>query len=297
MATYDQVLLPVKHRNWVTPTAIGLLLILRLVVLGLGGWLLKNPPIWLDAVYDTGTYLLTLFLIWWERDRLSEYHIGALAVGIILIFKPLQTLLLLMMGTGAEQQFPMAFPNPFALIVWAASLVTLAWIIKTHPPFRNDRPGEWRWFWMGILAGILTAAVLSFPMAAQIRMTNSMITFQPDFFRLIPLQFVPGFLYQLGYAAVAEEPLFRGFLWGYLRHSGWQDRWIWLFQAGLFMFGHIYYFNRLPYSLWIIVPVAALVLGWMAWRSRSIATSMATHATMNALGMTFGQVVAYWLYR
>lgn len=285
------------HWNVVTPATIGLLLILRLVVLGLGEWLLKNPPVWLDAVYDTGTYLLTLFLIWWERDRLSEYHIGALAVGIILIFKPLQTLILLLMGAGMARQFPMAFPNPFSLIVWAAALVTLAWIIITHPPFRRDRPAGWRWFWRGMLAGVLTAAVLSVPMAAQIRMTNSEIAFQPDFFGFILFPFAHGFLYQLGYAAVAEEPLFRGFLWGHLRRSGWPDRWIWIFQAGLFVFGHIYYFNRLPYSFWIIVPVGALVLGWMAWRSRSVATSMATHAAMNALGMTFGQVVAYWLSR
>ncbi len=113
----------------------------------------------------------------------------------------------------------------------------------------------------------------------------------PSLFVLVA-QWGIGLGYQTGYAAVSEEPLFRGFLWGYLRKGGWSDGWICLFQAGLFMLGHIYYLNSLPISFWIIVPTGGLVLGWLAWRSRSIATSISAHATLNALGYSIDYLIA-----
>lgn len=287
----NPVSFPVKRHAWVTPAVVGLLLILRLVLLGLGGWLLSPAPAWLGPVYEAATYLLTLFLIWWERDRLGEYHIGRLAVGLILVFKPLQTLMLAFSG----MDLPMAFPRLPALIVCAASAVMLGWIVLAKPGLRAAGPADWRWFGLGALAGVATAVVLAFPMAAQVRLAETQtgrISFVMILFALLR-----DFPYQLGYAAASEEPLFRGFLWGCLRRAGWKERWIWLFQAGLFMLSHVYYAARLPYSFWVIVPVAALVLGWLAWRSRSIATSMAAHAALNALGYLLGQVVARWLFR
>lgn len=291
MPTYDPILPPAKQHEWITPAAIGLLLVLRLVLLGLGGWLLSPAPAWLDPVYETATYILTLFLIWRERDRLGEYHIGRLAVGLILVFKPLQTLMLALSG----MDLPMAFPRLPALIVCAAAAVMLGWIVLAKPGLRAAGPADWRWFGLGALAGIAIAMALAFPMAAQVRLVGE--TARPVVFGTVLFAFLRDFPYQLGYAAASEEPLFRGFLWGWLRRAGWKERWIWLFQAGLFMLGHIYYAARLPYSFWIIVPFASLALGWLAWRSRSIATSMAAHAALNALGYMLGQVVARWLFR
>lgn len=289
--------LPARRAGWVTPAAIGLLLALRILVLGLGAWLFRPTPAWLDPLYQTGTYLLTLFLIFWERERLEEYHIGWLAVGLLLVFKPLETLLLT--GMGAEQGFPMAFPNLPALIVWAAALALCVGLLLTRPTLRRVTAQEGRWFGWGVLIGLVTIALLAVPMALQLKWMNATVpddapTFLGGF--LIPILLFD-FPYQLGYAAASEEPLFRGFLWGWLRQRRWQGHWIWLFQAGLFMLSHIYYITRLPYSFWIIVPVGALVMGWVAWRSRSIAASMAAHATLNSLGMRLGQLVYLWFFR
>jgi membrane protease YdiL (CAAX protease family) len=41
-----------------------------------------------------------------------------------------------------------------------------------------------------------------------------------------------GAIHQLAHAAIFEEPIFRGFLWGYLRKVNWKEKWILLFQAG-----------------------------------------------------------------
>jgi len=45
--------------------------------------------------------------------------------------------------------------------------------------------------------------------------------------------------------------------------------------------------------LWTYTTVTdSLVLDWLAWRSRSIATSMAAHGVANGLGFTLGYLVA-----
>jgi membrane protease YdiL (CAAX protease family) len=87
----------------------------------------------------------------------------------------------------------------------------------------------------------------------------------------------------LSSAAVDEEPLFRGFLWGWLLKRGWRDGWILLFQAVFFWAGHLYYLGRMPLSLWVIVPVSGVALGLLAWRSRDIAPAMVAHGIIDGL--------------
>lgn len=94
---------------------------------------------------------------------------------------------------------------------------------------------------------------------------------------------------QLGSAAINEEPLFRGLLWGQLRQAGWKEIWIWLVQAGIFTLAHG--------SLWMstdIVPwtlfyfAGGLAFGLIVWRARSIAPSMAAHAVFNTASIFIG---------
>lgn len=90
-------------------------------------------------------------------------------------------------------------------------------------------------------------------------------------------------VFQASVAAVNEEPLFRGLLWGYLLDRGWSDRPIFLVQAILFWSAHFYRAIDQPYEWWVLIPVASLLFGWVAWRSRSITGSMIAHAIGNAL--------------
>lgn len=95
--------------------------------------------------------------------------------------------------------------------------------------------------------------------------------------------FVVPFIIQLNRASVIEEPLFRGFLWGFLKKASWKDSQICLFQAALFMFGHIRYLGENNYSFFVIVPISALIFGLLVWRSKSISTSMITHGLINSV--------------
>lgn len=245
---------------------------------------------WTLIVFDIGTYLLTTFLIWWEADCLADYHIDTFVIVIVILFKPLQTLILRLWGADDHL---LVFPGIPSLLLWLIALVFALgmWSKRSRlPSLKSTRKG---WVGLGILAGLLTALVLSYPISFQIPKEQLDLGISMRAAGLTLLARIPlDFLYQIGYAAVTEEPLFRGFLWGFLRKLNWRETWIWLFQAGLFMLGHIYYLHRAPISLWIVVPVGALVLGWLAWRSRTIAASMAAHGMVNASASGLGYLVA-----
>jgi membrane protease YdiL (CAAX protease family) len=92
-------------------------------------------------------------------------------------------------------------------------------------------------------------------------------------------------------AAVSEEPLFRGILWGFLKNKGMKDLWICVIQAALFWAGHIYYIGT-GVNFWIVHPLAALVLGLIVWKSKSITHSMVLHSSMNTF-MDYLRFVPY----
>jgi len=276
-------LLKDKRHQTVAWVLLAGLLFLRLPLLG--GVSLFATPDWLNPVYQIGTYLLTACLIWWERERLADFHIDKLALIIIILFKPIQTIILAIW----KADIALTFPNPASLTFWVISLGLVLALRLSHTPLPKLSRISFGWLGVGILAGLVTALVWAYPMSFQV--DKSELFGKPDLLAIL-LQ-VPGqFFYQLGYAAVSEEPLFRAFLWGYLYKAGWKPVWIWLFQAGLFMLAHIYYFSTYPISFWLIVPTAGLVLGALVWRSNTISSSLAAHATMNALGYTMGYIVA-----
>lgn len=264
------------------------LLILRIPFLA-GMRFFNIQWVWTDIIFDIGTYLLTTFLIWWELDNLADYHIDTLAVIIIILFKPIQTLVLKFWGFNEHL---LTFPSISSLIMWSIAIVFAigVWLKRSKlPRIKSVGLG---WLVIGAAAGFLTTIVLSYPMSFQVPASSSLPP--TPAFRSVLIDNPSSFVYQIGIAAVTEEPLFRGFLWGFLKKQNWREHWIWLFQAGLFTLGHIYYINAHPISFWIIVPVCALVLGWLVWRSRTIAASMVAHGMMNASGYGFGYLMALW---
>ncbi len=254
---------------------------------------------WLETVFEISTYLLTTFLVWWELEDLAEYHMDVMAVVIIMIFKPVETLVMALQGGN---QYDLAFPTAPSLLIWLIAIVFAIGIWWKRSRLPGVKPIRLSWLLIGILIGLLTAACLSYPRSFEMSVHpefSYIIYGGPaaikqavkDAWKGVPL----AFLFQVGYAAVSEEPLFRGFLWGYLRKLKWHELWIWLFQTGLFMLGHIYYLHRSLISFWIIVPVGGLVLGLVAWRSRTIASSMMAHGVVNAAARAFDYLLA--LYR
>ena len=82
-------------------------------------------------------------------------------------------------------------------------------------------------------------------------------------------------------ASILEEPIYRGFLWGYLRNKHWEEKRILLFQTALFTVSHFYYFKH-PLTIFIMLPLAGLLFGYITMKSRSLIPAMLSHALYNA---------------
>jgi len=273
-----------ERRKIVGPILLACLLFLRLPYL-IGASALFPKTFLIGFVFNNSTFFITALLILWERKRLSEFHITLGALRII-IWAPLVSLLVglvLMLGLSLEVSAP--------LLIHILISFWLLWDLKKSN-FKNTKQSH-HWFkWIiiaivvGICIGIVTGYIIGLQDIAGViskhrTVSESVLMLQSvkSWVTVLPL-----FMVQLTAAATLEEPLFRGFLWGYLRIMGWKDKWILLFQAFLFWIGHIYYWNSAPYSFWIIVPVGGLVLGLLAWKSHSIVTSMVSHGLFNSIG-------------
>ncbi len=240
---------------------------------------------WTEPIYEIGTLALTMFLVWWSLDHLADYNVDTLVLLIIIIFAPVQTLILKYWGL----EHPLAFPSIPSLIIWLLSVIFAAAMWRKRSKLARVKLTSLAWFFIGGLAGLGISVLLSYPFSLQISAEElSHGLSAKETLANIPLSFI----YQIGYAAVPEEPLFRGFLWGGLEKSNWRGVWIWLFQAVLFTMAHIYTLPVYPLSFWVIIPVFSLVLGWLAWRSRTVASSMAAHGIMNATGYAFAYLAA-----
>jgi membrane protease YdiL (CAAX protease family) len=258
---------------------VGALLFLRIPFEGgIRALMYPDFPDWVWWTYEVGTYGLTAVLIVWEGDRLGEFHITRL------------TLALFALGPVLEPGIHWLLDNPTRL-AWsqltlvpqiAISIAMMMLLARRH---RHDlRPARDRFMavglglFAGLILGALTGLAFEYQRFGRVLVLDSITKNQGSLATLAALVVL-----QLNRAALVEEPVFRGFLWGYLRLRGWRDGRIWLLQAALFLLAHMYYFGNNPLST-ISVAVAGLTFGWLAWRTRSVAACALSHALANAIG-------------
>jgi membrane protease YdiL (CAAX protease family) len=224
------------------------------------------------AVYEVGAYVCIAFLIWWERNWLRDFHMDGAALFLIIFFRPMQTLILNYWKVDA----PLAFPRPAAWMIWLAAIcLSLALWQRGYRPSRPTRR-MLGWLVIGILAGVGVSILENFKVFKSVlNHSNSSLSTSVLFSTGLNL------VYHLGFAPLIEEPLFRGFLWGYLRQLNWREGWIWLVQAALFTSAHLYFANQFPLTFWVLIPAAGLLFGLLTWSSRSIAPAILAHALIN----------------
>ena len=223
------------------------------------------------AVYEVGTYFLTAFLIWWERENLANLHIDTTALLLIIFLRPIQTLIL----AYWKVETPLVFPGWPSLLIWiiAIGLGLALW----QSGFKSTRISFLTLAWLSF--GLLIGAVTS--IAENFSSFQSMVTHPRAFSSAVLLSTSLNLFYHLGFAPINEEPLFRGFLWAALRQLKWKDGWILVFQAVLFTSAHVYFAGQYPFMFWVFIPAAALLFGWLTLRSRSIAPAMLAHGMIN----------------
>lgn len=264
---------------------ISLLLLLGLIILRFPFLILailKVLPINISigaSIFQNWTYLLTAIFIWLNREELRQFHLDTGAV-LIFILAPILSLISYKVFIPFTPHPKLAMNLPwFQIIISLILFIALSY--RDAISYKINVRNMLKWIFISVVIGILTGVIYGYFIIP----ASSKVAFKASFAVAIFR-----FFNQLNNAAVLEEPLFRGFIWGYLVKLKWKESWIWLLQAFLFMLGHIYYLGSLNLAFFIGVPVTALVLGLLVWKSKSIGTSMTAHALIN----TFGDLIAHY---
>lgn len=259
-----------QYRSPVTWGILALLLFLRIPYTIAIIYLLPIENQSGGAVYEVGTYLLSAFLIWWERDRLADFHLDASALTLFILLRPIQTMTLNYWGVES----PMTFPGIPSLIILGTSIVLLASLWKSG--FKPQGiPHLARWALLGAAAGVMMSILVNYDSF------QSTLTGKGMFSPAILTSASINLLYHLGFAPLNEEPLFRGFLWGMLRQAKWKERWILILQSAVFTSAHIYFASQYPLTFWVFIPLAAILFGLLTLRSRTITPAILAHGLIN----------------
>lgn len=98
-----------------------------------------------------------------------------------------------------------------------------------------------------------------------------------------PWQLLGVFVVSMGTAAVIEEPIFRGFVLGYLvNRRRWRASAAVLMQAFLFWILHIDT-PGFRYAFWISVPLIGITYGWLTVKTKRLAPSIFAHGLHNTV--------------
>lgn len=231
----------------------------------------------LNLAYIVATYIVTALLIWRTRRHLSEYRVGKLAVSLFILSVPYQLLL-------GWLKFSIVSPFPLMQLLMLPAAFWLAVALLRDKEARpSNPPALGRWLLLGTATGIFGGSLVGLLISLQ---SETLVNLDA----LLPMMLLP--TVQISIAAVSEEPLFRGFLWGYLQKLGWQDRRIWLFQAFLFGVAHLYYLPLGDYFSFVTAFLGGLVIGWVGWKAQDIAASMLAHGFFNGMAQIVGELAS-----
>jgi membrane protease YdiL (CAAX protease family) len=259
--------------------AIAFLLLLRLCLAV--PWL-HASELYRGAVFPTLTYLVTLYVLLLNRGDLAKYRIDRLSYLLILVAGPFQ---FLYCGT-VEHRIP-AYLGAAVSTAAAVAFAAIAFRNGLVPSGRiRDRLPS---FLAGLVGGLVVAVVVNAASILRVRPADSdtgLVLQLLSIAALIPLH--------LFTAAVWEEPLFRGFLLTKLKEWRLNTLVAVLVQAAVFTVAHLYYFPRAEFYL--LVPVCGIAFGALAVTTKSLSSSMAAHATVNALVYTLVPLIASVAY-
>jgi membrane protease YdiL (CAAX protease family) len=216
-------------------------------------------------VYQILTFLLIAIFLRLHKDNLTKYNFDRLTIIIIILFK---TLLYLDIKTSSLE-----FIDYAAFISYI--IIALWLLISLRSSFSNLRKTDsrtWTWVFVGALVGLAKFFQFiekNYPSTD----TGNLIWYS-----------IIAFSHNLSNAAIDEEPFFRGILWGYFCDKNFRNWQIWLSQAFLFWLAHINFLFLGQFTFfWIELPIASLLLGLLVWKSRTLATTITTHAVANTV--------------
>ena len=241
------------------------LLTFRLVDHYLLSWIFGTSlPSWVPYWYAGIAYILTVVIVGLNRHRLTQLNIDRPFVVALILGG-----LLYMFHLGANIGIFVAITTGF--VYWA--------YLNNHFLLKNTAQYP---------PGTMLLISILIPLPILPLMLYGYTT------RILPnLQMIITSLFeaQLG-LVIFEEVLFRGALWAYLRDLGVKERTAFFLQAFLFWIAHSkFLFLESGYRFWVARPLVSLLLGFLAWRSKSLAPSTVGHFLYNFTSVLFKKML------
>ncbi|GAA0121651.1 MAG: CPBP family intramembrane metalloprotease [Clostridium argentinense] len=226
----------------------------------------------MNMIFTNSTYLLTSILIIYERKNLLHYNFTFFSMVLFTTMPVIGFLATIFTKDFQRIQYYNLQYNFLDYISLIVAVFLLILLISRKFSLQKKSLNQ-------VIVELIIAIVLGVLLSFLITGFRSI-----DKLRYIKIsQVLPVTLFQFNYAAISEEPLFRGFIWGYLRKFQWKELWILIFQSTIFMLGHIYYLGNYPIFVFIRTFIVAFIFGVIVWKFRSIANSMIAHSIVNSL--------------
>lgn len=237
------------------------LLFVRVVDEDLAIWIFgASVPAWVPFWYNSIAYILTATIVWLNRHRLAALNIDRPFIAALIL------------GGALYALHPT--PNNVGVLVGiAAGLIFWAYS-NNHFVFKNLVPYPKGTGWLILLTALwaLIPALFIQP-----------ILKTPLSFRIFSVTFIGGLQSYLA-LNVFEELVFRGALWAYLQSLGLNERTAFYVQAFLFWIAHQgALLTKSWYSFFVVIPGVAILLGLLAWRSKSLTPSTIGHFLFNLI--------------
>ncbi len=227
------------------------------------------------CIYSIGTYLFTLILIYFERKRLIDFKIDKISLSIIVFLKPLEPIILALVYKMDSQ---LSLSNIGGKVLVGISLLFLPVYLKIMKGM-NTSNRQLSPLLIGFILGFICLIIKSF---FQLESTINM-SIENGFSLLLSFSAIYEVFYQMSYAAISEEPFFRGFVWGYLEKLKLNTILIVFIQIVLFTLGHLFYFKNNPISFFVYVPLTTLFLCIGIIVTKKLSASIVTHSIVNSL--------------
>ena len=260
----------VRHLGWL----LLLYLVIRIPLINLLDWVGPTESGLPETALQVAMYALTAAMIVVSRASLGAYRIDRFSLALFVV-----------PGIVFATLLPTSNSTSQNLVFCASGLLALALaylIYRSRHSIKIWAPMSLNWFLNALFSTIALRLLLSISYSLITEGEPSIQTVRP----LTAIGLAAAFFAFLGDSAVQEEPVFRGFLWGYLESFGLKQPVIWFVQAALFWIAHLRYLDR-PFTFWLALPMAGLLLGWLSWKSKSIAASVLAHAAYNSMASYF----------
>lgn len=132
----------------------------------------------------------------------------------------------------------------------------------------------------GILLGLVIGSCLD---VVSYKLQNSINFGSLSITQLIGtiLKFSFSIPYYFAKSAVLEEPIFRGYLYGYLTNRKVKFLPYLLIQTSIFMICHTNYIHK-PITFWVVLPLSSIILGISVKLSKSLVLPIWIHTLLNS---------------